>query len=876
MPPDKRDLFDAVDRVMSGLAESSPLLVLVEDLHWSDAASLECLHVLARRSVARPVALLCTYRGDEVSAELAHFLAELDRARLAVEVPLRRFGPGEIDAMLRAIFGLTHPAPAELIHLLSTLTGGNPFFIEEVLRSLGDSGAGPGTGGRWTLPEVDAVRIPRSVQDAVRRRSARLSPASKRVLELAAVVGTQFDVELVRDVAGLDEVELLAAIKELVAAQLIVEESAARFAFRHALGRQAVYAEILSRERQRLHREVAEALERSSAATDDASISDLAYHFCASATWVKAREYARQAGDHAMALYAPRAAVAHYTRAIEAARRLALPPDPALVRARGSAHELLGEFDRALADYEAARDLARSNGARAVEVEALLSLGLLWAARDYDRAGAAVQAALEVARKVGDDALIARCLNRLGNWHLNTERPTEAQRHHLEALAIVERLDDRRGIAETLDLLGIASFMGGDLQQGTEYNRHAVEVWREVGDRRGLASTLIVLGMRAPTYHTDTLPAVAGHAEAAIEVEEALAVTRDIGWRAGESWALWILNGMILATEGAYGRALDGTRAGLAVAEEIEHRQWMAAAHCMLGNIDADLLDRSRAREHLERALELAREAGASYWERSAAGWLASVAVAQGDLPGAGALLNGALDPASSMETLAPRLLWRSAAELALAEGNAERALAIADQLVATAPNAGTRPVTRLEKLRAEALLALGETGEAETALRRARDTAAELGTRPVLWRTELALGRLWLGQGRDDEARHAFDAAHALVEELAADVPDDELRSGFLTAATALFPAAPARSGRRAGDAAPGGLTSREQEVARLVAAGKSNREIGAALFIADWTAATHVRNILAKLGLSSRTQIAAWAVQHGLAERREPAGAE
>jgi DNA-binding CsgD family transcriptional regulator len=865
---DKRGLFDALDSILAALAASAPLTFVVEDLHWSDAASLEFLLFLARRSARRPLALLVTYRGDEIGPDLLHFLAELDRDRLGLDVRLAGLASAEVDAMLRAIFGLTRPAPAELIHLLTVLTEGNPFFIEEVLPSLGVAAAEPAAGAFWTAREADSLRIPRSVQDAVRRRTARLSPAARRVLQLAAVAGRRFDFALLRDLAAVDESSLLDTLKQLVAAQLVVEESAERFAFRHALTRQAIYAELLTRERQGLHCRVGEALERSSAA-GDGSVSDLAYHFFAGAAWDKAQDYSRRAGDHAMSLYAPGAAIGHFTRAMEAERRLSLAPDPELLRSRGAAHEVLGEFDRAQADYEAARDLARISGQRAAEVAAQLSLGLLWAARDYARAGAAIQDALVVAREIGDAALVARCLNRLGNWYLNSERSGEGQHRLREALAIVEELGDRRGVAETLDLLGGAAIFGGDLVQGTAYLRRAVDAWRELGDRRGLASSLILLAMRCPTYHTDTVPAVAGHTAVQPEVEEGLAIARAIGWRAGESWALWIMGGMVLATHGAYARAFEALGAALAIAGEIEHRQWLAAGHCMLGNAYADLLAFPRAKQHLELALSQARAADAHYWTRSATAWLASAALAQGDLAGAEAILDGALDPELSLDSLAPRLLWCVVAELALVRGEPDRALQIADRLVASALHAAGRPVARLEKLRGEALTALGDLEAAEAALRRACDTAAELGTRPVLWRASLALGRLYRTHGRQDEATAAFAAARALVDELAAEVPDEALRAGFLTDAAALFPAAPGPAARRLVEASPGGLTAREREVARLLTRGLSNREIAAALFVSEWTAATHIRNILAKLGLTSRTQIAAWAVEQGLVDR-------
>jgi DNA-binding CsgD family transcriptional regulator len=858
----KRHLFEALDRILAGLASETPLVVIIEDLHWSDAASLEFLLFLARRLGGRSLALLATWRGDETGPDLAHFLAEVDRERLALEIPLTGLAAAGIDSMLRAIFGLAHPAPADLIHLLSTLTEGNPFFIEEVLKAMGATALASGPDGHWTLPEAETLRIPRSVQDAVTRRTARLSSPARRVLELAAVTGTRFEVDLVRDLAGLDEPAVLDALKELVAAQLVVEESAERFAFRHALTRQAVYASLLTRERRRLHREVAEALERSPLAASDATLPDLAGHAYAAEMWEKALDYSRRAGDLAMDLYAAGAAMAHYTRALEAARHLSRPPDPDLARARGSAHELLGEFDRARADYETASDLARNSGQRASEVEALLSLGLLWSARDYARAGLAVRNALAVARDTGDDALVARCLNRLGNWHLNCERPAEALRCHREALAIVERLGDRRGVAETLDLLGGSAFMHGDLGQGRSHLTRAIAIRREIGDRHGLASSLILHVMSAPTYHTDSVPAAASHAAVEADVEEGLAISRAIGWRAGEAWALWMQGGMNLAPHGAYARAFPSMQAALAIAEEIGHRQWLAATHCMLGNACADLLDFNQATRHLELALTHAQATALPYWSRSASAWLASVAIARGDLDTADARLTDLVTPGAPMESLAARLARCVAAELALARHKPDRALEIADRLVATAPGSSTgRPIARLELLRGEALTALGEYEAAAIALRRARDTAAELGTRSVLWRAHLALARLYRAQGCDDEATSAFAAARALIDELASDVPDDALRATFLAGTAPLLPTA-----RQTSEPGPGGLTPRELEIARLLTKGLSNREIAAELFITEWTAATHVRNILAKLGLSSRTQIAAWAVANGL----------
>jgi predicted ATPase len=263
---------------VTDLAGIQPLLVVVEDLHWSDGISLEFLPHLARRVAGVPLLLVLTYRDDEVDVVLARFLAGLDRERLASELRVTRLSASDVEAMVRAILALPRPAPADLLHVLFSLTEGNPLFVEEMLKSLLVSGDVSYTDGAWRRRPVREWRIPRSIADAVQRRSAALPLAAQRILTFAAVVGQRFDFALLQDLTGVAEEELLAQIKVLIQAQLLVEESADRFAFRHALGREAVYTQLLGRERRALHRAVAAALARLDAADPDGRVAALAYH----------------------------------------------------------------------------------------------------------------------------------------------------------------------------------------------------------------------------------------------------------------------------------------------------------------------------------------------------------------------------------------------------------------------------------------------------------------------------------------------------------------------------------------------------------------------------------------------------------------------
>jgi tetratricopeptide (TPR) repeat protein len=269
-----------------------------------------------------------------------------------------------------------------------------------------------------------------------------------------------------------------------------VDNRADQFAFRHALTRQAVYEPLLGRERRALHRRVGETIEQLFAGAAEPRLEDLAYHFSEAGDWAKALVYAERAGERADALYAPAAAVEHYARAMEAARRQAMPVPPRLHRARGLAYERLGTFDLAWADHEAALVAARVAGDRHAEWQALLDLGFLWAGRAYEQTRAYFAEALGLARALDDPPALARSLNRVGNWHVNVEQPAEGERHHREALAIFEHLDDRRGIAETLDLLGLAEYMRGNPVEAVGYLDRAIALFRELDDRASLTSAL--------------------------------------------------------------------------------------------------------------------------------------------------------------------------------------------------------------------------------------------------------------------------------------------------------------------------------------------------------------------------------------------------
>lgn len=869
---EKRRLFAVMTNLVTQLARQQSVVLIIEDLHWSDDTSLDFLHSLARRALSEPLLLLVTYRSDEAHPPLKSWLALLDRERLAQEIQLTSLAYKEVDAMLSAIFEQSHTAldmrrflHGELLEAIYTLTEGNPFFVEETLTALITTGNIFYIHGYWNRTALQEIDIPRSIQDAVQKRTEHLSQEARSVLTLAAVAGRRFDFTLLQQLTQLNEEQLLLCMRELLSAQLVSEESAERFAFRHALTREAIYKSLLVRERLNFHRNIANTLELLYVDVLESHIGELVAHFYQGEAWQKVIEFAQRAGEQALLLYTPRAAVDYFTWALDAMNALSQTPTSSLYRLRGQAYDILGKFEHASNDYKHALESARKESDHIVEWQCLIDLGFLWGARDYVQAEPWFREALLLAQTLDDPTIYARSLNRIGNWHLNVEQPIEALHYHQQALAIFQELQNTPGIAETLDLLGMTSYMGGDLIQGTAYYQQAIALFRKLDNRQGLTSSLATLALYGATYQTDTMPmAGASLVQAQQDAEQALSIAREIGQRSAEAYALFQL-GLCLGSCGEYAQALETLLLSLTISEEIEHLQWQAATHTVLGGLYCTILAFPLAYKHFEQALILAQRSASLSWTRIATGYLASALIQFNDLVKAEKVLQALAGANTTMLTMAQRMVQCAYVELALAKGNFAAAFTITEQFIpSSADNSEGQNSLRVLKLRGEALIGLGRLDEAEIAFRAAQDIAMGQGVRTQQWRLSLLLGNLYRTLKRVPEAEEEFARASGLIGELASKISDTSLRDAFLRQATALLPQRPAlhKNTRQS----PGNLTARECEVAALIAQGKSNQLIAETLVVTRRTVETHIGNIMFKLGCTSRTQIAVWAVENGI----------
>lgn len=318
-------LFQAVTGFLRNASGMQPLCIVLEDLHDADKGTMEMLLHLARNLGGVRILLIGTYRDVEVDRThpLSAALAELRRIDTFQRIPLRGLTPDEVQRMLSNIAG--QDVAWEIAEAVYRQTEGHPLFIQEVIRNAAEEGAIRREGGQWVAESVDALlaHIPEGLRDVIGRRLSRLSEECNRILAVAAVIGRDFAVDVLRKVAAVSEEELLAALEEAISVSLIEEmrgQRELRYRFTHAFFRQTLYEEMIAPRRLRMHNEVARALEEHYADRAEEHAAELAEHFSHSSTEEdlrKAVDYGELAAARSASVYAYGEAARHLEQALE-------------------------------------------------------------------------------------------------------------------------------------------------------------------------------------------------------------------------------------------------------------------------------------------------------------------------------------------------------------------------------------------------------------------------------------------------------------------------------------------------------------------------------------------------------------------------------
>ncbi len=870
-------LFELLLGFLARLTSDGPVVVVIEDLHWSDRSTLDLVRFLVRNIGDLPVMLLMTYRSDALHRRhpLVPFLAEMERSGGTETMALGPFDRHDLAAMLRAIAG--PDVDARLIDTIHARSNGNAFFAEELLVAARDR----------------ASELPPTLRAVLLARVLDLGPDAQELLRVASAGGHRVDPRLVAAATGMTETVLYAALRETVARQILVpdERSAEeRFVFRHALLQEVVYDDLLPGERSRLHAAFAQILEAAVSRDDgrqpDATVaSELAFHWGAAHDLPRAFDAALRAARIAEAGYAFAEALAWYERALELWDRV-----PEAVARTGSDHvEVL----------TAAAGAARfSDPARSV-AHLVAALALVEPSQDPVRA-AMLRVRLGRAEWISGHGDLALEAHRTAVALVPSGSPPEARARALAGLAQILNLQDRyaeaRPLAEEAVALAVtagahqiegharnsravARSQDGEIEEALQDLRDALRIAQEIGDVDDIG--------RAYTNQVWVLKVAGRYAEAIELAFEAVAIARRLGFLAFLGTHLLCNAADLLFALGRWSESEEAVHQveliGAFGLNEILARELGARLATVRGEFDRAEHELQAIEARAARTMDRqcigpvqATLAELALWRRRPADALRA-ASAGIERVGHGSAM-----------TVAPLLVLglRACADLAVlarAHRSTER---LTDALARAAElrDAIAARNTSLEPTRA----GLAPPSTAWASLAEAEWSRAVGPSDPAAWAAAVEACERMAQPYPASYARYrqaeAVLAAHgdravasslitAALERciaLGAHPMREELealarRARMVIGGPSLVPASQGALGLQV-EAARLGLTAREHEVLALVAAGRTNRQIAEQLFISEKTASVHVSNILSKLGVEGRSEAAVVAHRLGL----------
>ncbi len=866
----RQQLFGAVLGLLAELADAAPVLLVLEDLHWADRSTRDLVTFLSRVLHREPIAVVGTYRSDDLHRRhpLRPVVAELLRLP---GVSLIELGPLNSSAMaehLTALAGTNVQLKAATLNGIVARAEGNAYYAEELLSA-----------------SADGEALPAGLAALLLGRVERLSDTAQQVLRIAAVAGRRADDELVREVSGLPAAAYEDAVREAVAQQLLVPDGAEGYAFRHALLREAVYADLLPGERTRLHASLAALL------TDGGRYralpgraAELAHHCLASHDIPGALAASVRAGQEAERLAAPAEAHRHYDQALSLWERVSEPEELAGIQ-RGALALLSASNAAASGDVSrAVQQLRRLQGFLDSGADPVLASRagerlayFLLETGEFQDAVAAAQAAASALPENPPSWQYARALATYAYtllfatdepWGADADEQARGQAEQARAAA-------RAAAAPWVEADALVTL--GQLAERNGQSQEAIDLFT-LAHRQAREARVLGVELRAAFQLARAQLERGDLGDALVTAHEGVRRTGETGL----GLAPYGLDLQFLHYQGHYN---DGSW---------EHAQELADGFLVRVTTVAEaLLSAMALFVDVARGNAVVQERRSwmePFWrtdgfgEYIARGLLAEHALWQGDTGTAVAEVAAAIRAQlRSTNGIGPPIIRVAAVGLAAWADRADQARAISDEDSERAAVDEARALIEAAReaaaYRRRPKFVLGRDGRGWLARAEAEWLRVQGAGDPDAWQTvldtftpafvyEAARSRWRLAEalaeaGRRDEAQEQWRLAAEAADRLGA----APLRAALDTLARRArlgHTGSASLAGQPGGDLAA--LTVRELEVLRLLAAGRSNREIGAALYIASKTASVHVSNILAKLGAASRTEAAAIAHRQGL----------
>jgi predicted ATPase/KaiC/GvpD/RAD55 family RecA-like ATPase len=483
-PENSRDrLFEAVSQFITNISRETPLLVILDDLQWTDESSLLLLHYLARGAYKESLLLLGAYRDTDVDEKhpLSPVLTELNRERLLQFVLLKRMSFDDVSEMIKQTLE-QDDVPKEFCELVYEKTRGNPFFLEEVVRSLKEEEVIFREKNKWKFKQVSSIEFPETVKSVVKARISRLDEESRNVLTMASFIGNDFTFAALSEITGTEEDKLLEIIEKILKTGLLkhrVIRQEDMCSFADIIVRDVVYEEVSPFRRKKLHGIVGSALEKAYAKKIDEHLGELALHFLESGDKSKALDYFLQAGEKSQGIYAYDEAFSYFDHALKLLEEKdgSVEERARITERLGDVKAWTGQFDAGMEWWDRALALwAQLGDRKGVSRLHVKMAHAFWnVAGDKKKASEHHQMALEILEKEPENSELANLYEDIGHRLWRSGEP-EALSWLQKAVDLAEKLGDSRILAECYNDLGALSWQSGEPEKTLRYQEQGLKI----------------------------------------------------------------------------------------------------------------------------------------------------------------------------------------------------------------------------------------------------------------------------------------------------------------------------------------------------------------------------------------------------------------
>jgi predicted ATPase len=511
-PEHGRDrLFEAVSQFVTNISRETPLLVILDDLQWTDQTSLLLLHYLARGVYREPLLLLGAYRDTDIDERhpLSPVLTELNRERLLQSAQLKRMSFDDTSEMIRRILEQDE-VPKEFCEHVFEKMRGNPFFTEEVIKSLKEEEVIYREDNKWKIKDVSNIEFPRTVKGVIKARVSRLDDECQNVLTLASFVGNDFSFEALCGVTGIEENKLLETIEKMLKTGLIKERvirGQDMYCFADVIVRDVVHEEVSHLRHKKLHNVAGCALEKVYAKKIDDHLGELAYHFVEGGDEDKALDYFLKAGDKAAKIYANNEAVSYFQQAMTLLEKKEgeLREKGRVLEKLGDIKNLVGEYDASTKYWNEALQLwnqlyEKENAARVHRKIA----NLLWDNKgETAKAEEHYEKALGTLEREPESVELASLYENMAHMYYRTKDMTKAQSLAEKALELGKKLSDYEVMANSYVSLGTVFDNVGDRKKAVECHERALKIALDNGMMEAALRAYNNLAVALPTEETE-------------------------------------------------------------------------------------------------------------------------------------------------------------------------------------------------------------------------------------------------------------------------------------------------------------------------------------------------------------------------------------